>query len=80
MAKETKATHAGLTARALMRLVRLYQVTLRPLMGGHCRFQPTCSEYALGVLRLYGARRGSWKALRRILRCHPWGGCGYDPP
>ncbi|MDP6601217.1 MAG: membrane protein insertion efficiency factor YidD [Phycisphaerales bacterium] len=63
-----------------MGLVRLYQLTLRPLMGGHCRFQPTCSEYALDALRLYGARRGSWKTLRRILRCNPWGGCGYDPP
>ena len=46
---------------------------------GRCRFTPTCSEYALGALRRHGALAGSWLALKRIARCHPWGGCGYDP-
>lgn len=60
-------------------LVRLYQVTLGPFMGGHCRFQPTCSQYAIDALRSHGLLRGSWLAARRVLRCHPWGGMGHDP-
>ncbi len=63
----------------LIGLVRLYRVTLSPLFGAACRFQPTCSVYALDALRLYGAFRGTWLAARRIGRCHPWGGSGYDP-
>lgn len=63
----------------LILLVKGYQVTLRPWMGGHCRFQPTCSDYALEALRTHGALRGSWLTVRRIGRCQPWGGCGYDP-
>jgi putative membrane protein insertion efficiency factor len=62
-----------------MAFVLLYQATLRPVMGGHCRFQPTCSDYALGALRTHGAFRGGWLAARRLLRCHPFGGRGYDP-
>jgi putative membrane protein insertion efficiency factor len=46
---------------------------------GGCRFTPSCSEYALEALRTYGAMKGSWLALKRIARCHPWGGCGDDP-
>ncbi len=60
-------------------LIRLYQVTLSPLMGGHCRFEPTCSRYALEAYRLHGAARGTWLTVRRVLRCHPLGGHGYDP-
>jgi len=60
--------------------VRLYQVTLRPYMGGHCRYQPTCSEYAIEALTKYGALKGSFKSIRRIIRCNPFGGCGHDPP
>lgn len=60
-------------------LVYLYRWTLSPLLGGSCRFQPSCSQYALDALARHGALRGSWLALRRILRCHPWGGHGYDP-
>ena len=59
--------------------IRLYQVTLGPLMGGHCRFLPTCSEYAIEAYREHGPIRGSWLTLRRLLRCHPLGGRGYDP-
>jgi len=66
-------------ARCLVLLVRLYQITLSPLIGGQCRYRPTCSEYAIDALHEYGAARGSWLAFRRILRCHPWGGSGYDP-
>ncbi len=66
-------------ARPLMIAVRLYQASLGPFLGGHCRFSPTCSEYAIEALRTHGAVAGSWLALRRLLRCHPLGGGGYDP-
>ena len=65
---------------ACILLVRLYQVTLRPFIGGYCRFTPTCSDYAIEAIQKYGAFKGCWKAAWRILRCNPWGGCGYDPP
>lgn len=60
-------------------VIRLYQVTLGPLMGGHCRFVPTCSRYALEAYRVHGAVRGTWLTVRRLGRCHPLGGGGYDP-
>ena len=63
----------------LVGLVRFYQVCISPLKPPACRFTPTCSQYALEALRKYGPFKGSWLALRRILRCHPWGGSGYDP-
>jgi putative membrane protein insertion efficiency factor len=62
-----------------IKLVLLYRATLGPLLGGQCRFQPTCSQYAIEAIRKYGAMRGAWKAVKRIARCHPWGGQGYDP-
>lgn len=68
-----------LAAVPLVLLVRLYQVTLSPFLGGACRFQPTCSNYALEALRTHGALRGSWLAARRIGRCRPGGGAGWDP-
>ncbi|MEX2219409.1 MAG: membrane protein insertion efficiency factor YidD [Phycisphaerales bacterium] len=60
-------------------LIRAYQVILGPLLGGHCRFVPTCSHYALEAYRTHGPLRGSWLTLRRVVRCHPFGGHGYDP-
>jgi putative membrane protein insertion efficiency factor len=63
----------------LIHLVLLYRVTLGHFMGGHCRFHPTCSQYAIDAIQKYGPWRGGWKAIRRIARCHPWGGKGYDP-
>jgi putative membrane protein insertion efficiency factor len=68
-----------LLARVLYGLVVVYQWTLSPFIGRHCRFLPTCSNYALDALSKHGAIRGSALAGRRILRCHPWGGSGYDP-
>lgn len=59
--------------------IRVYQICISPYLGPCCRFQPTCSQYAVEALRRHGPLRGSWLALRRILRCHPWGGSGYDP-
>ncbi|HMQ42402.1 MAG TPA: membrane protein insertion efficiency factor YidD [Paracoccus sp. (in: a-proteobacteria)] len=66
-------------ARIFALPVRAYRLLLSPWVGHGCRFQPTCSAYALEALEKHGAFRGSWLALRRILRCHPWGGEGYDP-
>ena len=63
----------------LIQLVLLYRVTLSGFLGGHCRFTPTCSQYAIDAIHKHGPWRGSWMAVRRIARCHPWGGSGYDP-
>jgi putative membrane protein insertion efficiency factor len=59
-------------------LVRTYQVLLGPFLGGACRFYPSCSHYACEAIQLHGARRGSWLALRRLLRCHPFSPGGVD--
>lgn len=68
-----------MATRLIILLVLLYRVTLGRLLGGQCRFQPSCSQYAIDAARKYGPWRGSWRALKRIARCHPWGGSGYDP-
>jgi len=66
--------------RAVVALVGGYQVLLSPVLGRHCRFAPTCSEYARLVLIAHGVERGGWLAVRRVLRCHPFHPGGYDPP
>ena len=73
-------TVVRLPARLLILLVRLYQLTLSPIFGRQCRFQPTCSHYMIGSLEKHGAIRGTWKGLWRILRCNPFCRGGYDPP
>lgn len=65
--------------KLLQWLIRAYQVTLSPFLGSHCRFTPTCSQYAMEAIERHGALRGSWLALRRIARCHPFCDGGYDP-
>lgn len=61
-------------------LIKFYRHHISPIKGGSCcRYIPTCSEYALEAVEKYGAAKGGWLALRRILRCHPFGGSGYDP-
>ncbi len=66
--------------RLLLALIRLYQLTLSPLFGPSCRFEPSCSRYAAACIELHGPVRGSWLALHRLLRCHPFHRGGYDPP
>ena len=76
------AVGAGLSravARVLAGGVHAYRYLLSPLLGPRCRYLPTCSAYALEALQRHGALRGSWLALKRICRCHPWGGSGHDP-
>ena len=68
-----------LPQRALLGLVRAYRLLLKPWLGNACRFEPTCSAYALGALERHGALAGSALVGARILRCHPWCNGGYDP-
>ena len=63
----------------LLALIRVYQYTLRPLLGANCRFAPSCSDYAREALERHGAMKGVYLAVRRILRCHPYHPGGYDP-
>ncbi len=75
----------NLAQHVLIATLRAYRVTLSPVLGAlagpgaGCRFDPTCSVYAIEAIRRHGAWRGTGLALRRLARCHPWGGCGHDP-
>ena len=60
-------------------LIRVYQKGISPLLGPSCRYTPTCSQYGLEAFRKYGVFKGFWLTLKRLSRCHPWGGHGYDP-
>jgi len=71
---------ADALAGLLILAIRAYQVTLSPLIGPVCRFEPSCSRYMIGALRKYGVLKGVWKGTGRVLRCHPWHPGGYDPP
>lgn len=68
-----------LPARGGILLVQLYRLLLSPWMGYHCRYQPTCSAYAIEAIERHGLLRGTWLAFLRIARCHPFGSSGYDP-
>ena len=63
----------------LIGLVKAYRLLLSPWLGSSCRFEPTCSCYAAACIERFGPARGTWLGLKRLLRCHPWGGHGYDP-
>jgi len=65
--------------KPVLLLIRFYQVALRPLLPDACRYTPSCSQYATEAVNKYGGLKGGWLALKRIMRCHPWGGHGYDP-
>jgi putative membrane protein insertion efficiency factor len=60
-------------------LIRFYQVAISPYTPASCRYSPTCSHYAIEALEIHGLFKGSWLAIKRISKCHPWGGNGYDP-
>jgi putative membrane protein insertion efficiency factor len=64
---------------ALRALLRGYQLVVSPLVGPACRYAPSCSEYAREAIEVHGPARGSWLAIRRLCRCHPFGGSGFDP-
>ena len=66
-------------AYPLIFLIYVYRLTLSPFIGNSCRFYPTCSHYAEDALRKYGVLKGSWLAVKRVFRCHPWHEGGYDP-
>lgn len=63
----------------LTTLIKLYQTIISPLIGPKCRYEPTCSHYMLEAMQTHGTFYGTYLGVRRILRCHPWGGSGYDP-
>jgi putative membrane protein insertion efficiency factor len=63
----------------LIQIVRFYRLAISPWLGRNCRYDPTCSSYAIAALQTHGLVRGGWLAMKRIGRCHPWGSSGYDP-
>lgn len=69
----------SIVARAVILLVRFYQAAISPWLGPSCRHQPTCSVYMIDAVREWGAVKGFWLGLKRVVRCHPWGTAGYDP-
>lgn len=66
-------------ARLIVALIRLYQCTFAAIFGGYCRFEPTCSQYAIEALRQHGVAKGLWLGLKRVMKCHPWHPGGLDP-
>jgi putative membrane protein insertion efficiency factor len=69
----------GWLALPFILLIKLYQVIVSPWLGPKCRYTPSCSAYGVEALKKYGVFKGGWLTLKRISRCHPWGGHGYDP-
>ena len=70
---------AAIAARAAAMVLRGYQLLISPIYGPVCRYAPSCSHYAHEAVLTHGVARGSWLALKRLARCHPWGGSGFDP-
>jgi len=69
----------AITGRLLRGTIRGWQLFAAPLLGANCRYAPSCSHYAAEAIARHGPAAGSWLTLRRLLRCHPWGGAGWDP-
>ncbi|MGI9527633.1 MAG: membrane protein insertion efficiency factor YidD [Weeksellaceae bacterium] len=63
----------------LIGLIKFYQLAISPWLGSNCRYTPTCSQYGIEALQTHGFIKGCWLTAKRIIRCNPWGGCGYDP-
>ena len=68
-----------LLSRVMLGLIAFYRHCISPFTPAACRYTPTCSQYALEAIKKYGPFKGGWLAFKRILRCNPWGGSGYDP-
>lgn len=68
-----------LLSRLIIIPIAFYQAAISPHFPPSCRYQPTCSQYAIDAIKKYGPAKGLWRAIKRIMRCHPWGGSGYDP-
>ena len=69
----------AIPSKIFILLIKFYQIAISPLLGPSCRFTPTCSQYGLIAIRRFGLIKGSWLLIKRISRCRPGGGCGYDP-
>ena len=74
-----KLTLRSVAVMPLVALLKIYQYAISPLLGSRCRFDPSCSQYAVEALQRHGVFKGSWLAARRVGRCHPWHPGGYDP-
>lgn len=74
-----KTTLLRILAWPLILLIKIYQYVISPMLGPKCRFTPTCSQYSLEAFKKYGLLKGFYLSIRRISRCHPGGGSGYDP-
>ena len=70
---------AGILKFLLISLIHFYQIFISPLLGNNCRYYPTCSQYAIEAIEKKGVIKGSWMAVKRICRCHPWHDGGHDP-
>jgi len=68
-----------LSKRLVIGMVRFYQLVVSPYLGSNCRYTPSCSQYMIDAVEEWGVFKGVWLGIRRISRCHPWGGSGYDP-
>lgn len=68
-----------LPGKLVMLIFTIYQRAISPILPNACRYNPTCSQYGIEAVKKYGALKGGWLAVKRIFRCHPWGGHGYDP-
>lgn len=68
-----------LANRIFILIIRFYQLSISPLLGQNCRYNPTCSQYSIEALNKYGPIKGGWLSLKRIFSCHPWGKHGNDP-
>lgn len=79
MSAQPAPARPGPVGWLLIGLARAWQLTFSAVLPASCRFTPSCSAYAIEAVRVHGAARGGWLAIRRLARCHPWGGMGHDP-
>jgi uncharacterized protein len=79
MMRDVWARFCKLMVEVFLLPIKFYKLCISPLLPPSCRYTPTCSEYAMIAIRKYGVLKGGWLAFKRIMRCHPWGGSGYDP-